>query len=48
MDRVYIEERLAEFSLCIVSKPSGEEIKELKDQFDVTDLGNGQIQIKYK
>lgn len=48
MDRLFIEEQLGRYSICTVQKPSDTELKELKAQFDVTDLGNGQILIKYK
>lgn len=48
MSDIEIEEQLAEYSICITSKPSDQRIEELKYHFDVTDLGNGQIKIKYK
>lgn len=48
MDRLHIEQQLVNYSLCIISKPTDAEVEELKESFDVTDLGNGQIKIRYK
>jgi hypothetical protein len=48
MDRIRIEEQLALFSIVTITKPDECELKELKDYFDVTDLGNNQIQIMNK
>jgi hypothetical protein len=48
MDRIRIEQQLAMFSIVTIAKPNEQEIEELKIHFDVTDLGNNQITIKYK
>ena len=48
MDRIGIEQQLAMFSIVTIAKPSKQEIKELKIHFDVTNLGNNQITIRYK
>jgi hypothetical protein len=48
MDRLRIEEQLALFGIVTIRTPSDKELKELRKSFDVTELGNGQIQIMYK
>lgn len=48
MDYIELEEELSRFGIYVCFKPSKEELNQLKELYNVTELNNGQIQILNK